>query len=84
MRRMSARGRGEEGAVTFEYLSNLHSKHEEWLHSGMLRPDHLELLSDPSKNRVCNLCWLPSDDVQSNLQLRCDWDSECMVCANDS
>ncbi|KAK9902878.1 hypothetical protein WJX75_009597 [Coccomyxa subellipsoidea] len=50
MRRMSARGRGEEGGVSLDYLANLHSKHEEWLRSGALRPEELQLLSDPSRN----------------------------------
>lgn len=52
MRRMSARGRGEEGGVSLDYLSNLHSKHEEWLRQGALRPEELRLLSDPSRNLV--------------------------------
>lgn len=52
MRRMSARGRGEEGGVSLDYLANLHSKHEEWLRSGALRPEELQLLSDPSRNLV--------------------------------
>ncbi|BDA51346.1 probable deoxycytidine kinase at N-terminal half [Coccomyxa sp. Obi] len=50
MRRMSARGRGEEGGVSLDYLSNLHTKHEEWLRQGTLRPEELRLLSDPSLN----------------------------------
>lgn len=52
MRRMSLRGRGEEGGVTMDYLSNLHTKHEEWLRQGTLRPEELALLSDPSRNLV--------------------------------
>lgn len=55
MRRMTARGRGEEGGVSLEYLDNLHTKHEEWLHTGTLRREDMELLSDPSRNRVSTI-----------------------------
>ncbi|CAK0784012.1 hypothetical protein CVIRNUC_007215 [Coccomyxa viridis] len=49
MRRMTSRGRGEEGGVSLDYLGSLHSKHEEWLHTGNLRSEYLELLSNPSR-----------------------------------
>ncbi len=57
MRRMSARGRGEEGGVSLDYLSNLHSKHEEWLRQGAMRPEEYRLLSDASRNLV--RCYSP-------------------------
>ena len=52
MRRMTSRGRGEEGGVSLDYLGSLHSKHEEWLHTGALRREDIELLSNPSIYRV--------------------------------
>ena len=60
MRRMTSRGRGEEGGVSLDYLGSLHSKHEEWLHTGTLRSEYLELLSNPSRYMVRMMKPVPS------------------------
>ena len=49
MRRMTSRGRGEEGGVSLDYLGSLHSKHEEWLHN------------EPFGVKTLSFCQLPVD-----------------------
>ena len=60
MRRMTSRGRGEEGGVSLDYLGSLHSKHEEWLHTGTLRREEIELLPSPSRYMVRMMKPVPS------------------------
>ncbi len=52
MRRLKLRGRDEEGAVSLEYLGSLHSKHEEWLHTGALSRADNGLSSGLNRVRV--------------------------------
>ena len=52
MRRMKLRGRGEEGGVSLEYLENLHSKHEEWLHLGALKREDASHSPQHGRNQV--------------------------------
>lgn len=52
LRRLTLRGRDEEGGVSLQYLYNLHAKHEEWLHTGMSRNGEIGRSSDPNRLEV--------------------------------